>query len=72
MSSWIQHSLMTKIIKTFRNLTYLTIAEKSMGVKGARLVKKAEWKHLFKVIFNNNFLGEVGAKILSKCSWKEL
>lgn len=58
---------MTKISITFRNLAYLTIVERRMGVKGARLVYKAEWKQLTKVIFNNNLLGEVGAKILSKC-----
>ena len=45
---------MTKISITFRNLTYLTIVERTMGVKGARLVYKAEWKQLTKVIFNNN------------------
>lgn len=63
---------MAKITKTFRNLTYLTIVEQSIGVKGARLVYKADWKQLRKIIFNNNFLGEVGAKIMSKCSWREL
>lgn len=63
---------MTKITKTFRNLTYLTIVEQSIGVKGARLVYKADWKQLRKIIFNNNLLGEVGAKIISKCLWREL